>query len=408
MPRTIVILEALNFGLGRLARAAEELDVELVLLTKERSRFLYEIRTTQSDHVRIIDMDTCDEEAVRSKIKELGAIGLINPTDYWTDISLKMADEFGFPSQTAEAVRNCRDKSQLRNILNDAGLSSGRAVMIDKNSDRTALLEELSGPSILKERSGTGSRNVWLIENTEDLSTALSEAFDNLDVERLTLEPYFRGTLYSAESVSWQGEMRMFALSGRLMSPEPKFTEEAVLTPLDCSEEEFQKISAWLSKVLDAVGYKNGMAHTEFIMTPEGYEVVEINTRLGGSLLGELICRSYKTNVYMAFVEMALGIRPRLLDAPLKASERYAVRLLYPPQAGRLIQVAGKDKVGNFPGNPEFFEIIEEGDYVKFPHDDRGCIGTIHASGNTSVQATMNVMAATNSISITMESNEDV
>lgn len=196
----------------------------------------------------------------------------------------------------------------------------------------------------------------------------------------------------------------MFALSGRLMSPEPRFTEEAVITPLDMNPKEFEEISRWIKRVLDAVGYETGLAHTEFMMTPDGPEVVEINTRLGGSLLGELVCRSYRTNVYAAFLEIALGQRPRLLDASLKAEDRYAVKLVYPPDAGRLIAVEGQDRVKHFPGWPEYLEIIPEGADVEFPHDDRGCIGTLHASGTTSAQAIMNVMAAGNALSIAMAS----
>lgn len=404
MKKTIVILEALNFGLGRMTQAAEDLDVNLVLLTKERSRFLHELRTISSSRLQVIDMDTTDETAVRQKIVELGAVGLINPTDYWTNLSLKMAAEFDFPSQSADAVRKCRDKTALRNLLNDAGLSRGRAVMIDRNTDRHALAGHLSGPMIVKERSGTGSRNVWLIEDAAALERLLDEAFDRLHVAHLTMEPYFRGTLYSAETVSYRGEMRMFALSGRLMSPEPRFTEEAVITPLDTNPKEFEEISRWIKRVLDTVGYETGLAHTEFMMTPDGPEVVEINTRLGGSLLGELVCRSYRTNVYAAFLEIALGQRPKLLDVPLNAEDRYAVKLVYPPDAGRLIAVEGRDRIKHFPGRPEYLEIIPEGADVKFPYDDRGCIGTLYAAGQTSAQAIMNIMAAGNALSITMAS----
>lgn len=402
MSGKIIILEALNFGLGRMVQAAEELGVELVLFTKDRSRFLYELKSIKSDLLTITDIDTTDADAVIATARKLNPVGIINPTDYWTDLSLRLASEFNLPSQAPQGVRNCRDKSALRNILYDAGLSSGRAIMVDQNTDRTALAAELSRPAILKDRSGTGSRNVWLVENADDLNGALDEAFSQPDARPLTLEPYFRGTLYSAETVSSGGEMRMYALSGRLMSPEPKFTEEAVITPLDCPEAEFQKISDWISQVLTAVGYSDGMAHTEFMMTADGFEIVEINTRIGGTLLGELVCRSYDENIYQAFLELALGRRPALLDVALNGGDRYAVKLLYPPYAGRLQKVTGIDRMKNFPGSPEYYEVISAGDYIEFPHDDRGCLGTIFASGNTSIQATMNIVSAANAISIEM------
>ena len=52
----------------------------------------------------------------------------------------------------------------------------------------------------------------------------------------------------------------------------------------------------------------------EFVLTTEGPELVEINRRIGGALVGEALCRSLGTNVYDAMVDTALGRRPALLD----------------------------------------------------------------------------------------------
>ena len=74
----------------------------------------------------------------------------------------------------------------------------------------------------------------------------------------------------------------------------------------------------------DAVSYDSGYTHTEFILTPPGPELVEINPRLGGVLIGESLCRAHDHNIYRAAVDMAPRWRSTVCGccAPTPANRR--------------------------------------------------------------------------------------
>ncbi len=56
-------------------------------------------------------------------------------------------------------------------------------------------------------------------------------------------------------------------------------------------------LETWIRKVLSSIGYQQGFAHTEFMITGDGFEV---NPRRGGVQIGETLCRSFGINIYEA------------------------------------------------------------------------------------------------------------
>lgn len=400
MTGKIVFVEALVFGLGRLVDAANALGVKPVLFTRDRSLYLHELRSSACKELQVEDLDTFDVEAMVVRAREIGAIGLVNLTDTWSIPAIEVADHLGFPGQVGNSVRVCRNKTEMRNRLHAAGLSAGPAFAVARDCDRAEMERKLHLPAIVKERSGTGSRNIWLCKDIGEYRSAIVDALDRIGLEAVTVEPYFQGTLYSAETVTHNAETRLLALSGRLMSPEPHFREDYVIAPLPLDEGRHDDLLAWVRRVLAAVGYENGIAHLEFVETGAGREVIEINPRLGGSLLGEILCRSYATNIYSAFIEMALGRRPSLLDCTLTVHRCFAQRFLYGSSSGTLIAVVRPERLGRLPGRPEYFEVLPAGRKIDHCNDSRGRVGILLASGDNSTEATVNVSAAGNTFTV--------
>ncbi|KQR79492.1 hypothetical protein ASG35_06205 [Burkholderia sp. Leaf177] len=394
---TIIALEALTFGLNRLADAARSRSEELILLTRDRSVYAYEL-SRQGD-VKVVDVDTFDPAALKKAIVHLaGARGLINSTDTWSVLSLDLFDHFGFPGQPADSIRLVRDKFSLRNVLHDNGLSSARAVRIDP---RATIGHEVVYPVIVKDLAGTGSQNVWLARNAAELDDVLGQARNaNLRGGALTMEPYFAGTLFSVEALTWEGETKVLAVSSRIMSHEPDFREEAVSLPVHLPPELHESVSGWIDLVLRTVGYTRGFSHTEFMFTKNGFEVIEINPRLGGGQIGEALCDIYGKNVYEAFIDMALGQRPQLLDEKLNSRKGVAMSLVYAQSKGYYDDVTGTHALQAYPGDPVLFPTAARGKLIDSLADQRACVGFLMASGQTSEIALQNVLAAQNRLQV--------
>jgi hypothetical protein len=48
----------------------------------------------------------------------------------------------------------------------------------------------------------------------------------------VTIEPYFEGPLFSAETVSWDGETRLLGITSGVLSRDPYFREETGSFPV--------------------------------------------------------------------------------------------------------------------------------------------------------------------------------
>ncbi|MGW0393016.1 ATP-grasp domain-containing protein [Streptomyces sp. NPDC003042] len=392
----IAALEWLTYGLSQAVSAARQRGITFHLLTADRTEYAHEIALSDPATLVIHDVDTTDAAQAAKELRTIdGLAGLVSTTDVCSLVSLEVAAELGLPAQPAEAVRLVRDKAALRRHLHGMGLSRASQVSVDPSTtDPAALADQLTYPSVLKDTSGTGSQGVWMAHSADDLPGILAAARDShLRGGMLTVEPYFAGPLYSAETLSWDGETRLLGVSSRLLSPLPHFREEGEAFPIAFPEPQQRELTAWVSSVLDGIGYR-GFSHTEFIVTGDGYEIVEINPRLGGGHIGTLVCGTYDTNIYEAFLDMALGERPALLDAPLSAARGVSEIHLIADRTGVFDGFDGEQHLVGHPGLPRLYSALTPGAPVDSLTDWRASLGSIVAEGPTAELAMHNAAAA--------------
>ncbi|KPY88565.1 Uncharacterized protein ALO36_02025 [Pseudomonas syringae pv. tomato] len=407
MTMNIIALEALTFGLGRLAEASKKYGCSLTLLTRDKTVYSYELSSLDERLVKVVEIDTFDNNRVVQLIRGEGdAVALLSSTDTWSLHCLDVSGILNLHAQNPDAIRIARDKFQLRNRLFEAGLSSVRSILADpKNFDKNSLAENFSFPCIIKDSAGTGSQNVWVAYSEEELLKTLVKADQETIRGKIVIEPFFSGTLYSLETISWKGETRVIALTSRVLSQEPYFREEAFSSPVTISDSVNEALDAWIKRILHCIGYDNGFAHTEFMITSNGFEVIEINPRLGGVQIGEALCQSFSINIYEAWIEMALNRRPNLLDAPLESNKGIGQLIVYATEAGEFSHIEGVERLNAHPGRPKFYPTAYCGKKINTIDDQRASIGILLAEGETSEIALLNAFAARNKIRVIMKKN---
>ncbi|NYI03702.1 methyltransferase domain-containing protein [Allostreptomyces psammosilenae] len=396
---TVVSLESLTFGLGRLVEAADELGERLCLLTRDRSWYAHELAALPPGALDVVDVETFDPGACAEALARVPSPrGLINSTDTWGLVGAELAAEFKLPALDREVIALLRDKGRVRALLHARGLSRAGAVDVDPAAaGAAAAVRRATGlPAVLKDSAGTGSQNVWLARDPAELDAALDAARHATLRGRLLAEPFLSGPVYSAETLTWRGDTRLLGVSSRLMSPEPRFREEVTALPVAFPEDDRSRLEHWLSEVLAALGYTDRFAHVEFAWTLDGPEIIEVNPRIGGALVGEGLCRSLGYNVYRAMVELALGRRPELLDLDPPGGPAVAFVLGYPDRPGTLAGVSGLERLEAMPGSPRWFPTKRVGDPIEHLDDSRGYAGIVCAEGATAELATHRAVAAAN------------
>ncbi|HST49771.1 ATP-grasp domain-containing protein [Jatrophihabitans sp.] len=409
---TIVVLESLTFGLSRLAEAVRSRGHDLVLLARDPDWYWYELeveiprRGLAPVPVRVCE--TFDRDEVLREIATLADVrGLIANTDTWGLAGAEIAAALGLPTRDPRLFCDLRNKTRVRNSLYSKELSPAPASELAASAVTAGQLQELiasapSGHIIVKDAAGTGSENVWLATSgtAASVATEVSAAARNgrLRSQTVTCEPYFEGELFSAETVSFEGEHRFLAVSGRITSSFPGFRENAAVTPVSTTGR-LAGVEEWVSRVLTAVGYDTGFAHTEFVVGPDGFEVIEVNPRLGGVTIGEALSRALQVNIYDALVDIALGERPRLMD--LEAAPRSCVAqwVLYPDRAGEFVSV--RDRLSGAPlATGEWFPTKRVGVQLPDPVDQRASVGMLVVEEASADLAILRMLSRQNAVEV--------
>ncbi|TDD39567.1 ATP-grasp domain-containing protein [Saccharopolyspora elongata] len=393
---TIAALEALTFGLGRLVDAADRAGQRLCLLTGNRDIYRHELSRLDPGALDVVDVDTHDMAACAAELERLpGLDGLINSTDTWLLPGAELAARFGLAGPDPEAARTIRDKRAVRVLMHRHGLSRGTAIAVPDGSSAAELVRrEVGLPAALKDSAGTSSRNVWLAHDEDQLRSAVEEAADQKLFGRLLAEPFFAGPLYSAETLTWAGRTRLLGVHSRQLSRQQHVREEAAGFPVAFPDADRAELEQWVSRVLAVAGHRGGFAHVEFVLTAEGPELVEINGRIGGAMVGEALCRSLGTNVYEAMVDMALGKEPELLGATTGSGPAVAFVLVYPDRAGTFTGMAGIERLTGFPGSPEWYPTMTIGNRIESLGDQRACTGIVLAEAATAELALHRALSA--------------
>ncbi len=186
----------------------------------------------------------------------------------------------GLPGSPPAVVERLRDKALMRQALlqRAPGLSVGFACPRDAEQAARAVRSWGADHAIVKPRQGTASLGVRLLP--VDALATVTEWSD------LLIEEYVPGPEFSAESFSTGGRHRLIAVAEKRTGD--GFVELAhvvpPIAPLDVAA-----IAAGITAFLDAVGLRDGPAHTEFKLAPEGMKVIESHNRIGGDGIPGLV-----------------------------------------------------------------------------------------------------------------------
>ncbi|WP_405984228.1 hypothetical protein [Streptomyces sp. NBC_00872] len=129
---------------------------------------------------------------------------------------------------------------------------------------------------------------------------------------------------------------------------------------------------------------------------------MEINSRMGGALIGESIRNSLGVDVHGAFIDLALGRRPALMDEPVDVKQGTAMVCIYAPRAGVFAGLEGMDLLDRHPGELEMYPVCFPGGTIVSTTDQRGAIAFLLARGDTAELAYHNAASAAGKIAVRM------
>lgn len=313
----------------------------------------------------VVPCDVFNPLAVIDAITRRGGkpAAVFSNSDHLQTATAIAAGYFGLPGKDWRITYAAKNKAEMRRRLAERGIDTlWHALVCDAAG--LAALTDVPMPCIVKPREGVASQQVSLARSHAELAERCAAVWARHPGQALLLEEYLEGPLYTLETLG--DGTHLHALGGfRVsLSPPPYFIElEAVWgTGLPASVE---------AEVLDTLrrfGIGFGACHTEYVLTPKGPRLIEINYRSIGDYREFLLSDTLQIPLFEQVLRLHLGAFLPALEVPRRAAwiryftaqaegtlrhapphsqhEDDGVRLTYQPlrQVGDAIQLTNSNK----------------------------------------------------------------
>jgi biotin carboxylase len=339
----LVLVESNTTGSGRLfCAAARQLGLRPVLLARDPGRYPY----VAADNVEARVADTADVAAVLAACARLDGpvTGVTSSSEYFIAVAAEAARALGLPHPDPDAVRACRDKSTQRARLAVAGVPSPAYAAVTSPGAAVAAAHRVGLPCVVKPVTGSGSVGVRLCRTPDEVAAAASAVLDPGDGEparslppqdAVLVEAYADGPEYSVELLHGTP----VGVTRKHLGPEPYFVETGHDFPAPLPAGDRERLERTATAALAALGLGWGASHVELRLTPAGPVLIEVNPRLAGGMIPQLISEALGTDMIAQLAAAAAG-RPG--PAGPGRSAAAAIRFLVASEPGRLAQVSGE------------------------------------------------------------------
>jgi cysteine synthase A len=348
----MLFVESNTTGTGMLAlRTARRLGYRPAFLTAEPQRYP-DLGRADAEVVRC---DTGSLAAIRSAAGSLagGAIaGVTTTSEFYLTAVACLAAELGLPGNPPRAVRTCRDKSRVRRALDAAGIAQPRWARVSSPDEAWRAVARTGLPCVVKPVDDSGSNNVLVCHDLEQVRAQIAVVLAvrrNLRGQPMAaaalVEDYVPGPEFSVEMFSHDGDAWCVGITRKTLGPPPFRVETGHLYPADLVPEQEKALVEHARALLQALGVRLGPTHAEIKLGPDGPALIELNCRLAGGMIPELVRLAGGVDLLEQQLRCAAGEAPRLGASPGSAPAGFAgIRFLLAGRPGVLREVTGLEQ----------------------------------------------------------------
>ncbi|WP_248958361.1 ATP-grasp domain-containing protein [Sphaerisporangium perillae] len=382
----LACVEANTTGTGMIAlRTAGELGLDPLFLTGKPERY----QGLAESGAQVVRCDTNDAgELLAALAPRAGDLcGVTTTSDFYVATVAELAAQLGLPGNPPEAVRLCRDKGRMRRALAKAGARRPRFAVLHDQSETAEAVTRVGLPCVVKPVSGSGSENVRLCASQAEVRAQVAQVLSvRTNIRGQACEPaalveeYLDGPEFSVEMVHTGGEAVCVGIVAKTLTGRPYFVESGHVYPAPVAKADAEAMESAVRLALAATGIQHGPTHTEVKLLSDGVAVVEINPRLAGGMIPELISLVDGLDLLEQQIRGAIGLPVTLA----RRREGHAgIRFLVADRPGAVRAVSGADQVAALPGIEQVSVSARPGVRVGPPRSAYDRLGHVIARGRT-------------------------
>lgn len=308
-------------------------------------------------------------DAARQMAKKYMLAGVFTYDEPSLEIAAIVAQDLHVLHNKREAILASRDKSLMRQRWQHYGVPSARSCLSFSLEEAREAALTIGFPVVVKPRSMAASIGVMQVQNLEELTRAFAVAksphpmFQSV-LPGVLVEEYLDGPEISVESVLYDGVVHIVAITHKQTGLAPYFEEIGHMVSPDEPPDAYPAICETVVAAHQALGITMGVTHAEVRLTSSGPRMIEINARVAGDFIPQIVSLACGIDLTVAGANCASGTVPSLQPQFAKAA---AIHFIYPDQGVRIHALEIGAGVSRLPQIHRVEWLTKPGDEVRLP-----------------------------------------
>lgn len=204
-----------------------------------------------------------------------------------------VAAALGLRNGDPTVIWRLRDKAQTRAALAEAGVPQPRSVAVRTLPEALAAAEQVGYPAILKPRGLGASLGVVRVDTPTQLAEMFAFTRDTKAPDPVVyasdhpvlVEQCVVGEEISVDSVVQDGKVTPLFVARKMVGYQPYAEEIGHCVDANDPLPTDPVLTTVLQDTHTALGFSDGWTHTEYMLTDDGPQLIEVNGRLGGDMI---------------------------------------------------------------------------------------------------------------------------
>ncbi|MGH0004769.1 ATP-grasp domain-containing protein [Pseudovibrio ascidiaceicola] len=296
----ICFIDSSSTGLNAL-KTAQRLghDVTLVIPEKVSVLSMMNVPSSKVDNFlgpkgRSLTVDDADLEATVLKVNRDRKIDLVLTTSELAVMpTANLAKKLNTRYDSPEALDKTVYKNRCREILAQNNIRSTPFAIVSSFEEAINSLASIGYPAVLKPTRGVAKEASAILYNETDLRSffdaytagqTTSPGIEEFLSAEFVIEAYIQGPLHSAEVLAVDGIVHILTTTQRERAKHDQLIETIASMPSMLTDQEISITQNYLQSIFNVLGLEIGIYHIEFIWSPSGPVLVEINPRMMGGI----------------------------------------------------------------------------------------------------------------------------
>ena len=263
----------------------------------------------------------------------------------------RVAAALGLPGNPPGAVDAARSKVRTREMSTRLGLPTPKAQRVRSLDELFAAAADVGFPGVVKPEFGASAAGVVRVDDFESLPGVykLVRAIvtpEQDDIFRagsdLLLEQYLDGVEFDVDLVLQDGECVFSSVSQNWPTAEPSFQETGLHLPPDHKKKAVRSLVDLSVRTVQSFGFRCGVLHVEGKCTSHGPRVIEVNARMGGARIHQMVEAVWGVDLIEAQLRSCLGL-PQTLKPSRKPLCAVVNAIVHASATGRLAELPFAD-----------------------------------------------------------------